>query len=73
MGFVRSTLIVNAGVDVLTVFPLFVTTVSVLPALSTPAYVITVAPSADPGMEMEPVAPLIVPEDGVGTLTPVTE
>ena len=37
VGFVRSTFIVNVGVDVLTVFPLFVTTVSVVPALSVPA------------------------------------
>ena len=73
VGAVRSTLIVSVGLALLTVFaPLSLAiTLSIVPELSVAKKVNTVVPSAAPGMTMDPLAPEIVPEAGLGRFAPV--
>jgi len=71
VGAVKSVLMVKLGVEELTLFPLFVTSVSTMFALSVAAYVITVVPSVVTGIVTDPFAPLNVPEAGLGKLAPL--
>jgi hypothetical protein len=71
VGGVRSTLNVKVGEAELKIFPLFVTTVSTMLELSVAAYVITVVPSFVTGMLIDPLAPVTVPDAGLGKLAPV--
>ena len=70
VGAVRSTLNVKVGDAELKKFPLFVTMVSTVLELSVAAYVITVVPSCVTGMLIDPFAPVIVPDTGVGKFAP---
>ena len=77
-GAVISILTTKARVEVLTLFPLFVTWVSIVLALSVAKYRMVVVPSLMTGTLIDPLnegpgEPVSTPEAGEGRLSPVAE